>query len=349
MEEDNLLGDVSVIFDDGKQDSNTNVNEPQSATHDGDIFNEDDFKLNINDESNADTSVLNSYLDSLGFKNHSIQIGDESVDFYSLSKEEQLMALQEATRVEENTSNSDDLSDSEVDFINEIRNSGLEPSEFLDSYEQYIINKNAELIEGSKTPIDSLNNEEIYLLDLKTRIPDLTDDQARAALERELSDPDLFEKKANSLKEEYKQLEEAERQRAKQSNEENDTKLRESELLKYQSQIASAANSIDDINGISVDNDEKEEVLRSILDIDDEGETEFDKICSNPESLFKIAWFAKYGEQAFNLLYDAINNNKKDDKTGNGVIINDSTNKKNDEFVEISGKKALDLSKIFDN
>ena len=54
--------------------------------------------------------------------------------------------------------------------------------------------------------IDSYNDQELFLLDLKNKY-DLTEEELTAELERELQNEDLFKKKIDKIRNEYKELE----------------------------------------------------------------------------------------------------------------------------------------------
>ena len=59
--------------------------------------------------------------------------------------------------------------------------------------------------------IDDLTDDELYVLDLTSRVPDLTEQQANEALDRAKQDLDLYSKQVNGLRSEYKALEDTKR------------------------------------------------------------------------------------------------------------------------------------------
>ena len=70
--------------------------------------------------------------------------------------------------------------------------------------------------------------------------------------------------------------------------------------------------------GIELEDSEKNEVLSFILDLDENGTSNFYKTLNNPSKLYEAAWFLKYGKDAFSALsgaYEAeISKLKKDNK-----------------------------------
>jgi hypothetical protein len=126
----------------------------------------------------------------------------------SLSKEEQLNILKDNADPER------DLDDAEIDLINKLRESSLTPDEFIASIKQQGAAEYARgLEENQKFLIDDLTDDELFILDLQTRIEDITEDEALAALEKAKTDESLFTKQIQGIRSEYKRIEEENNQR----------------------------------------------------------------------------------------------------------------------------------------
>ena len=82
--------------------------------------------------------------------------------------------------------------------------------------------------------------------------------------------------------------------------------------------MVDVATKTSEFHGIELEDNEKNEVLSFILDLDENGTSNFYKTLNNPTKLYEAAWFLKYGKDAFNALagaYEAeINKLKKDSK-----------------------------------
>ena len=82
--------------------------------------------------------------------------------------------------------------------------------------------------------------------------------------------------------------------------------------------MVDVATKTSEFHGIELEDNEKNEVLSFILDLDENGTSNFYKTLNNPTKLYEAAWFLKYGKDAFNALsgaYEAeINKLKKDNK-----------------------------------
>ena len=59
-----------------------------------------------------------------------------------------------------------------------------------------------------------------------------------------------------------------------------------------------------DIGGLDLDIDDKNDVLSYILDKDINGTSQFIKSLDSPDKLFELAWYATKGNEAFNILHD---------------------------------------------
>ena len=142
------------------------------------------------------------------------------------------------------------------------------------------------------------------MIDLKSKYEDITEEEIHLELDKEIANRDLFNKKINKIRQEYIELEaekiETERQLALQ--EEND---------KYEeltSKLVDVAVKTEDIGGLDLTDDDKNDVLDFILTKDVNGVSNFIKNLDNNEMLFKMAWFAVKGEEAFNVLHDYYKN-----------------------------------------
>jgi hypothetical protein len=95
-----------------------------------------------------------------------------------------------------------------------LRESSLTPDEFIQAIKQQGASEYArQLEENQKFLIDDLTDDELYILDLQTRIEDITEEEAMAALEKAKTDESLFAKQIQGIRSEYKRIEEENNQR----------------------------------------------------------------------------------------------------------------------------------------
>lgn len=267
---------------------------PEDPIDGDDNFFEDGQQVIIEDDS-----VLAELLKLKGIENGKITLLDENneeqeVSFYELSKEEQLEILN-PSEIEDNYG----LDDSEVELINHLRSNNLTINQFLENYKQSIIDS-VGTSDGESYDIDAYDDQELYMLDLKNKY-DLTDDELVKELEKELQDETLFKKKVDVLRTEYKQLEDQYKETQKAEFE----KQREEQYNRYAEQMVNVALETPEFYGIELEDDEKNEVLSFLLDLDENGASEFYKTLNDPKKLYEAAWFLRYGKESFDALKNA--------------------------------------------
>ena len=295
-----IMEEFDDLFDDNLEPSDDIIDDQIIKSNDNDDFFESSSK-------NKTSSVIDDLLSIKGITDGKIKVikedqSEEEIDFYSLTKEEQIEIL--------NSSDLDhdyELEDDEIELINELRSKGV-------SWKDYL-----EQIKSSVTPIeasyeiDSFDDQELFLLDLKHKY-DLTNEELEKELEKELQDENLFKKKIDKIRAEYKELEDQQKQ-IQQAEFEASQKQRYEDFANTMVDVATKTS---EFNGIELEDNEKNEVLSFILDLDENGTSNFYKTLNNPTKLYEAAWFLKYGKDAFNALsgaYEAeINKLKKDNK-----------------------------------
>lgn len=325
MDLENLDDLSSLDFDDDEEKEEAQyieanvqqtIQEPIKADdadidEDGNLVYKDAFgnPIDYHKEDLDDEDLITSILKSRNIDPEAVNIEDESgniniVKFSDLSKEEQLDILN-AQDIQDNNEDSEyDLDDDEIDLINAIRNANLSPKEYLNNYRDQIL-REAYQQDASNT-VDSLTDDELFLADLRSKVPDITDDEATQALEIEKTNEDLFNKKMNAMRDSYKQLE---AQQLEQSQ--NEAKQQEAErYAEFENQIVNAIQ--DASNGIDLGNsmslawttDDMNEIASFILDEDATGQRYLAKALSNPQTLVEMAWFALKGKEALSQISD---------------------------------------------
>lgn len=280
---DNVMDGLDNLFDEELEndinDTIDNEEDIQIAPENDLLFGEDDTV-----ESKESNSLIDELLKAKGINSGKLTIIDEDekeqeVDFYSLTKEEQLEILNSSE--EENNYG---LDESEQGLINHLRSNKLTVEQFLEGYKQSIVESLSNSENNSNYEIDAYDDEELYMLDLKNKF-DLSDEELVKELEKELQDEALFKKKADKLREEYKQLEDQYKEAQKQEFEEK----RQEQYNQFAQQMVDVAVSIPEFYGIELEDNEKNEVLSFLLELDDNGVSEFYKTLNDPKKLYEAA------------------------------------------------------------
>ena len=284
---------------------------------------------NIFDESpdnvQTNNSVLDDFLRERGIVDSKVKILDENdqeleVNFYDLSREEQLEILSLTEPTVEN-----DLDDSEIDLLNHLRSNNLSVEDFLAQYREAILAE-AQIPSEPSYDIDAYDDHELFLLDLKNKY-DLTDEELQSELEKELTNEELFTKKVTKLRAEYKQLED----QYKANQQAEFEAQRNEQYNQFANTMVDVATNVSDYHGVFLEDNEKSETLSYLLDLDDAGTSQFYKDLNDPQKLYEAAWYLRYGAEAFRALENAyeaeIAKLKKEDKPR--VVVRNSEKKVN--------------------
>lgn len=290
--------------------------EVEETIHLGDDdFNEEDYIFNENPiikKENSENTLIEELLKLKGIKDSKIKILDENneeteVSFYELTPEEQLDILN--TKDSEENNINQNIGEEEESFLAYLKENNLTVAKYLELYKAAAISEVENKYDKSYD-IDAYGDEELFLLDLKAKY-DLTDAELEKELTKATEDQELFNKKVSKLRQEYKELEDA----YNKQQEAEFTSKRQEEYNTFAQTMVKTAVDNPELYGIELDDNEKNEVLSYLLDLDENGTSNFYKELNTPERLYEAAWFLKYGKQAFETLIDAYEQEIKKIKT----------------------------------
>lgn len=255
-------------------------------------------------ESSHEDDILTEILKSKGINPDSIKIenemgGIDEVPFSELSREEQLQLL--------NFKESDDnygLDANEVQLINYLRTNRLNIEDYNKAISQKAIQDYLNAEQSSAYQVDSISDDELYVLDLQARIPDISDEDAIAELELAKSNESLYQRKINNIREEYKQKEELLLEQEREQQEQ----LAAQQMAQLESLVIDAIQANDTIDlgesSLSLSTDDKNEIASFILDSDATGTRYIARALNDPTTLVKMVWYALKGEEAFGQIND---------------------------------------------
>jgi len=273
----------------------------------GDQF-EDDDEMDDDDESGSndkpsliETNIINDLLKEKGiidpkaikYENEDGEI--EEFDFYTLPYEDQLQILKQT---EQDSSN--DLSEHENEVVTFLREQNATFDEVLDYVRRKAIEDHERENSGKAFTVDEYEDDELFLIDLKLNFDDLTEDELKLQLERELENEELFKKKIAKIRAQYVDLELKERTKAESDKLAKD----EEEFETLSTSLIEAAVGLEDIGGLVLEDNDKNIILSTVLETDVNGKSAFDKKMTDPQMRFKAAWFLEKGDEAFDLIHD---------------------------------------------
>lgn len=299
--DNDLFNDVSdnlddALFLDGQQEPKVILEQPEDDVQ---VINTADDLFLEDDNTLRDIGALDDYLHMKGITNSKIKLfneetnQEEEIDFYSLSKDEQLEVLMSLDTQPEPMYSQDEES-----FLSALRENNLTIDQYLDYYKESILEElNASAVQSYD--IDSYSDQELFLLDLKNRF-DFDEEKLKSELEKELTDEDTFKIKVDKLREEYKELEDRHKAEEQQKFE-NEKKQ---QYNQFADAMVTVATNHPELHGFELEDNDKNETLNYILQLDNNGQSQFYKDLDKPENIYRIAWYMKYGDEAFNMVQD---------------------------------------------
>lgn len=192
------------------------------------------------------------------------------------------------------------LSDDEIQDINFLRRNRMNLRDFAKYQQEQAVKDYLAQNQNPQYTVDQVSDDDLFKFELKEQMPDLTDEEVDEQLNKAKENESFFRKKIQALRTEYKNMEDAQTKQM-----EADAQAQSEQQFNAMAQaIVSAARNIDEMNGMVLDDDDKEEVLSFLLDRDANGQSQFYKLFENPDALFKMAWFALKGPEAYDALTD---------------------------------------------
>jgi len=242
--------------------------------------------------------LISQLLEAKGWKDGLIKIEEEDgtqieVSFDDLSPEEQFDILNSA---EENPAN---LAEHEERTLKFLRDNQVTLEEAIEYFSKKAVEEALQANSVTES-VAEFSDDEIYALDLVNRVKTITEEEIQIELDKQKEHPELFKKKVDALRDEYLQLEKDEITQKEQEIQ----KKEEEEFTRITESLVEVARQTEDIGGLDIELEDKQEVLGFILNKDVNGVTEFGKLLEDPKALFEIAWYAKKGKEAFDVIHD---------------------------------------------
>lgn len=258
-----------------------------------------------NDTSNDNSSeviegdYMSNFLSNYGIQNGIITYENEDgttedVKFADLDDEEKVNILKNIT--------TPNLTQNEIETLNYLRSQNATLQDVVEYYSQKAVQDYIEQngpIERSYA-VDDYTDDELFLVDLKTKFADMSDDELKSELETAKENEDMFKKKVDIIRKNYKDLEE---------QQEKDRVAQQEEM--YRAYDNALIEKIDAFQGIAMDykdektdqlaieNHERLGIYEYIMKRDENGYSQLSKDLNDPDKLINIAWYALYGKDAF--------------------------------------------------
>lgn len=252
------------------------------------------------DEPQED-DLITSFLKSKGIKDPTAikQLDDngeiQEVNFNDLSREEQLNILGSS-----DLDNNYGLDDEETQFISTLRDNNLSVNDYLNYIRNKAIEEYLESNTQSEYSIDNISDEDLYLLDLKYKFNDVTEEEAAQYLEHEKSNEALWNKKIEALRADYRAKEAEQIEQQKLIDGEEERKRQEA----FQNSMIDAINGLKNIETFDLEDEDRDKITEFVLGTDATGTNYMYRALQDPENIAKMAWFLLDGADSIKALND---------------------------------------------
>lgn len=283
------------LFDDPATQDSPGYIEPDYTPGDGPFYNEPEEEGGNEPEPTtveepATTDYLSKMLRERGVDRERVRIENEEGEI----EEWRFDDLDDETKFGILNSSDSSLSDDEISAINYLRQNRMNLQDFVEYHRNQAIKEYLEQNQSVAYTVDQVSDDDLYRFELQDQMPDLTEEEIEDQLARAKENESFFQKKIAALRKEYKELEDNQLR----AEEERVAAEKEDQFNQLASSLVSVARNTEEMNGMLLEDEDREDVLSFLLDRDANGQSEFYKLFSNPEALFKMAWYMKYGDQA---------------------------------------------------
>lgn len=232
---------------------------------------------NSDDDTIADSDVLTTFLSQYGIENGKITYendnGDtEEVNFNELDSAEQLNILKELT--------TPDLAEHEIETINFLRKNNVTLQDVVEYYSQVAVQNYIK--ENGPAPreysIDEYSDDELYFADLKAKYPEMTDEEIQADVDSAKENEELFKKKADAIRKQYKAKEDEKAQEIQQQQKD--------QYIAFDNSIKQSITNFNEISldykdskadALVIDNNMKNDIYNYLMRVDENGKSQFAK------------------------------------------------------------------------
>ena len=257
------------------------VPEPDIDDHQEPDIQDDDFDL----AKELLTLQGISDMNKIKFEDESGAVIEKSWD--ALSNNEKLMIL--SHQEDPDTS----LDSAEIELINQIRESGLTPDQYIQS------------LQTPEPPVvtyevDNMSDDELFCIDLLDKIgsDNISDEELQQALDSAKANETLFNKQVASLRTYYKDLEDQRHQQIELEKQEE----AEREFFNFSNNIVESIrnfNALED-TPVELSLEEMDDLANYILTRDASGYSEFGRLLNDPVQFTKAAFWMLKGPEILN-------------------------------------------------
>jgi hypothetical protein len=244
-------------------------------------------------EPSEDVPAIEQFLSQYGVLGGMIQFEDgEAKHFDELSEIEKFNVLKDlSVTTSPDVAEQYGLDDAEIDLLNWSREQNKPIQESIEELAQMRAAQILALNNSSSTDFATMDDDAITMRWLRENDPEASEEDLAEELSRQ-KDSKLYQKNSARLRDQFV----SDQQVAIQQQQAQEQQDFYQTLEQERTEIATAVNNIRDIAGFEVSDEDKNEILHDLLEVNEYGDSLFmEKVFSDPNELFKAAWFYKNG------------------------------------------------------
>ena len=198
------------------------------------------------------------------------------------------------------------LSEHEIQVVNYLRQNNASFDDVVNYFaeqrlQQYFA-ENPDQVRQKVYSIDEYTNDELYLADLKNKYPDFTDEELLAELDSAKLNEELFNKKSDMIRQQYKEQEDRMQQEAEMAEQQRYEALQQNivnAVLNFKEISIDPDPESEDWRGLEIEDGDRQNILSYLLDQDQEGKSRLVRDIEDPNELIKLSWYKLYGDETF--------------------------------------------------
>jgi hypothetical protein len=184
------------------------------------------------------------------------------------------------------------LEDTEIDLLNNVRESGSSVEDFINNLVDYRVKTIAAQQQMQSEDFKGMTDDAVFVRHYVTTNPEATDDQIAQELVK-ARDLTSFAATTGTIRNAMINAQEA----SQYENTSKENALFNQELEAQRGQVVEAVEQINDIAGARVTDEMKEFLLGDIMELNDNKDPILmEKIFGTPEDMFEASWFKHYGK-----------------------------------------------------
>ena len=185
------------------------------------------------------------------------------------------------------------LSEKEIDFLNEVRGSGTTTEEYINNLINYRLDSLLASKEANNQDYESLSADAVFVKHVREADPEMDNEAIAKELEAAKSLA-TYESTVQTIRDNYIKGQ----QKNIREQEESDTKSFNTELESQRKEVVREIEGMTSIAGAPITDEIKEFLLTDMMEVNDSKDPLLmEKIFSDPQKMFKANWFLNYGEE----------------------------------------------------